>query len=294
MRRTSLPDQENATLFCCRQGATSSLFQGVAVGTTLMTLVLLILRDSIPTFPSTMAAMLLTSGTSAPAWSFIAPNAIIVCIQLKKSEDVMISGALWSIVVWMAAMLISQRFFSPTSACAAVKSSNSCNPQRHFLQTFRHMLNMNPDVVAGLSRNCLMSVIQHHPALQRVTPDCCLGPAQKPHQAFEDHLFCCEFCIQMRVHLDDEHIDFSAVKQQDEFLHSLEIELLDEVEHDRNLPQRAHECQKGTFLSTINKLVKQHSGSKLSSDSTVSTFGSTVSSLPSQRKPQTIKGMQKL
>ena len=30
---------------------------------------------------------------------------------------------------------------------------------------------------------------RYHPALQQITPDYCLSPSQKPHQAFEDHLF---------------------------------------------------------------------------------------------------------
>ena len=102
----------------------------------------------------------------------------------------------------------------------------------------------------------------------------------------------------MKAYLEDQHIDFSTIKQQDEFLHSLNINLLDVVEHERNLPQRAREYRRGTFLSTITKLVRQYSASKLSSNSTVSTHGSTISSRlssgTSTRRPRQLKGIAKL
>ena len=62
----------------------------------------------------------------------------------------------------------------------------------------------------------------YHPDLQRVTPAFTHRPTQSPHQDIEDHKFRCEFHIRMKAHLEDQHIDFSAIKQQDEFLHSLD------------------------------------------------------------------------
>ena len=138
----------------------SSSSQEVAVGSTLMKSVLLIQRDSLRTFLFVMAAMHLTSGTSTLAWRCIAPNAIIVCIQLKKFDGVMISKVLRLDVTWMAVMLISQRFFSLNFANVARSSSNNCRNQRHCLRIFKFVSNMNPGVVTRPSRSCLTGVIQ--------------------------------------------------------------------------------------------------------------------------------------